>query len=659
MRHWLCGKSGGLAAFALITALVAGGLGWATRAALRLEHEQLEQRAEAEYAGRLRLALWRLDRVATLLAREDSRPFNHYSAIYAPPLALDRTGVWRPGSVVEPSPLLGDDLPEWMLLHFQADAASGWESPQVLSPALDRRLRQGPVSVPLPNVTPRRRELLARLAGEVPVAALLGHARQYASETTTRDRALLLARRNEELANTLRPQQEAQAAYGPEFLNRSGQLSKLNKDAGNLATRNSFTQSYALDVALRNFACNGEGWLRPEAAPDLKLPAAAAEVPVRLSQMVGAWLPAAAGGDELLFLLRLVRIEKKEICQGILLDAGRLRGLLAEEVQSLFPGSRLLPVPQPDPAELEHTMTALPFRLDTGPAPAPGDPGWTPLRVGLALAWAAALVALLAVGLGGRSLLGLSERRIRFVSAVTHELRTPLTTLRLYLDLLQSGIVRDEARREEYVRTLRDEADRLARLVDNVLDFSRLEGQRRRPARARVEVAEVLAAVEATWRGRCKDAGKELVVEAAVEAGAAVSADAGLLQQVLSNLIDNACKYSRAAEDRRVWVRARPEGRRVLFEVEDRGPGVPRRERRAVFRAFRRGGGADGTAGGVGLGLALARGWVSQLGGRLRLRRDARPAGACFQVRLRRWDWHPFPEPTTDAAGETPGSRQG
>src|SRR4051812_3264532 len=89
MKPWLRGKTGGLVGFTVIAALVAGGLGWATAAALGLEREQLAQRAEAEQAGRLRVALWRLDsRVAPLLAREDHRPFNHYSTVFPPPLAF-------------------------------------------------------------------------------------------------------------------------------------------------------------------------------------------------------------------------------------------------------------------------------------------------------------------------------------------------------------------------------------------------------------------------------------------------------------------------------------------------------------------------------------------------------------------------------------------
>ena len=158
MKEWFRGKCGGAAAFVVICALVAGGLGWATAAALRLEGEQLAERAEAERAGRVRLALWRLDGyVAPLLAVEDGRPFNHYSAVFAAPLAFDNRGVARPpGAVVEPSPLLNADLPDWMLLHFQLDAASGWESPQAPSVNLSHVLQNPPIQTTLANSASHR-----------------------------------------------------------------------------------------------------------------------------------------------------------------------------------------------------------------------------------------------------------------------------------------------------------------------------------------------------------------------------------------------------------------------------------------------------------------------------------------------------------------------
>src|SRR5262249_49192528 len=192
---------------------------------------------------------------------------------------------------------------------------------------------------------------------------------------------------------------------------------------------------------------------------------------------------------------------------------------------------------------------------------------------------------LTAVGLGGWTLLNLSERRIRFVSAVTHELRTPLTTLRLYLDMLASGLVREEQQKAEYIQTLNAEADRLNRLVGNVLDFSRLENQRPRLEKTSIVVADLLAQVQATWQGRCQNADKELVIANETGDGATLFTDVNLVSQVLGNLIDNACKYSRGAKDPRVWLRARTGGPNQLWlEVEDCGAGVAPRERRSTCR---------------------------------------------------------------------------
>jgi signal transduction histidine kinase len=200
--------------------------------------------------------------------------------------------------------------------------------------------------------------------------------------------------------------------------------------------------------------------------------------------------------------------------------------------------------------------------------------------------------------------------------------------------MLTGGMVRDEQKRAEYLRTLHDEADRLSRLVANVLDFSRLEKQRPRLVRSRVTVSALLEGVRQTWQGRCHDAGKELVIENTLPADAELTTDTELAGQVLANLIDNACKYSREAADPRLWLRVRQENGRVCFEVEDRGPGIPARERRAIFRPFARGRQADATGGGVGLGLALARRWANLLGGRLTLEPAREHSGACFRLEL-------------------------
>jgi signal transduction histidine kinase len=632
MRRWLGGTWGGLAAFLIIAALVAGGLGWATRAALALERQQLEQAAQAEHSERLRLALWRLDsRVTAILAREESRPFNHYSAVFAAPVAYDNMGrPLPPGAVVEPSPLLDVELPSWMLLHFQTDKAS-WQSPQVLSESLGKRLICPSDKMPLTNVTPARKKLLDQLTAELPPKQLLSHAEQHAAKTTILDR-VLLTYQVEWSQNPMKNPVNNEAQDLREYANRGGKMSKLPSQYGN-STR------MQQDVAKFYLCDNGEQWLsdgkqinpvnRPAnpttfgtvsttsgvTAPRVR---PSTDVMVSMSPMVGQWLPTTTGRSRLM-AMRLVRLDERVFCQGIVLDGEKLAALLAEEVQDLFPGVRIRPAVDPEPEQLPQTMTALPLYLDTGPPEAVEDSGWTPLRAGLCTAWAAALVALLAVGLGGWSLLSLSERRIRFVSAVTHELRTPLTTLQLYLDMLLGGLVRDEKQRTEYLQTLHAETDRLARLVGNVLDFSRLENHRSRLLMGPVPVSDLLAQAQSAWNVRCAAADKELLVENACRPESAVVTDSGLFLQVLGNLLDNACKYSREADDHRIWLRARAEQGQVLFEVEDRGPGVAAGERRAIFRAFRRGRKNETSTGGVGLGLALARRWTRLLRGRLGL----------------------------------------
>ncbi len=357
-------------------------------------------------------------------------------------------------------------------------------------------------------------------------------------------------------------------------------------------------------------------------------------VGVHIRTMRPIWLTDIDGNPRLLFA-RAVTLTSKTIFQAVVIDWPALRELLTAEVTDLFPAATLSPIPDEEAAIRERAMAAIPVELDPGPAPELPPAGWTTLRIGLALAWIASLVALGAVWLGGWSLVDLSERRIRFVSAVTHELRTPLTSLRLYLDMLTTGMVKEETKKQEYLNTLTTESDRLNRLIENVLDFSRLERRSAKVVREPVRVTELLARVDETWAERVAADGKELVIMDTVPPGQQVTVDPRMAEQVLGNLIDNARKYTRDAADPRIWLWAKPAGRhKVAFEVEDRGPGVPTAERRSIFRPFRRGAEADTTAGGAGLGLALARQWTDLLGGSLSYRPAAGGVGACFRLEL-------------------------
>jgi signal transduction histidine kinase len=374
-------------------------------------------------------------------------------------------------------------------------------------------------------------------------------------------------------------------------------------------------------------------------------------VEVGLGSMQAMWLPSPENPKHLV-LIRPAQVGNTAVYQGILLDWVQLQENLKDAIAGMFDDAKLIPVAGFDGRRPERSMTALPVELDPGPTTPPqkppvnddvaeappaetvASPTWTPLRVGLALAWAAALIALGAVGLGGWSLLDLSERRIRFVSAVTHELRTPLTTLRLYLDLLNSGLISEEKQRDEYLKTLSGEADRLQRLIGNVLDFARLENSRPNIEHKPVPLTGLLEQLHATWSECCAASGKDLQIQNALAAESIVTTDQNLVEQILGNLIDNARKYSQDAADAHIYLRTRREGDKLVIEVEDRGPGVTKREKSSIFRPFRRGRDADVKAGGVGLGLALATRWASFIGGRLSVKSGDGGVGACFRLEL-------------------------
>ncbi len=236
-------------------------------------------------------------------------------------------------------------------------------------------------------------------------------------------------------------------------------------------------------------------------------------VAVHIGPVRPRWLTA-RDGTQLLLLVRAAKLNEKVVFQGVVLDWPALKLALLDRIPDLLPRADLTPVSAVTDAPPEHTMSALPARLSPGEELALPAAGWTPLRYALAAAWAAAVLAILAVAFGGRAVIAMSERRVRFASAVTHELRTPLTALQLHLDLLNSGLVTDEAKKAEYMATLTTEADRLNRLVENVLDFAKLEKRSALASAKRVPVAEVLDGVRLTWADRLAAEGFELVLEA-------------------------------------------------------------------------------------------------------------------------------------------------
>jgi signal transduction histidine kinase len=261
------------------------------------------------------------------------------------------------------------------------------------------------------------------------------------------------------------------------------------------------------------------------------------------------------------------------------------------------------------------------------------------VQVSLLVAWACVLLAALAAGVLLRGTLALSERRAAFVSAVTHELRTPLTTFKMYSEMLAEDMVPDAAQRKSYLDTLCSEASRLSHLVENVLAYARLERGSARQRLEHVTLGELIERVKPRLTQRADQAEMKLVTDADAPAlQTSVQVDVAAVEQILFNLVDNACKYAApAATERVIHLEALPaegQGRFAMLRVRDHGQGLSAEAARRLFQPFSKSATeAARTAPGVGLGLALCRRLSRNLGGELRWDASVRD-GACFVLTL-------------------------
>ena len=225
-----------------------------------------------------------------------------------------------------------------------------------------------------------------------------------------------------------------------------------------------------------------------------------------------------------------------------------------------------------------------------------------------------------------------------FVSNLSHELRTPLTSLRMFVETLQEGRVRDEAEAKECLDVVAQETNRLSSLVDRILQFASFT-RGRAPIELRVsDAGEVVRRAVEVFRKRAEAAAAQIEVQIAPDLPP-VALDRDAVIQVILNLLDNAVKYA-GHSGARVRVTAAPDapgGSRLAIVIEDDGPGVPERERELVFEEFYRG---DDTLArrvqGTGIGLALARRIVLAHGGRIHVARSRALGGAAFRITLPR-----------------------
>jgi signal transduction histidine kinase len=614
--------------FAACATLAVVAAGWVSIKALQADANEHAAREKSILEENTRLALWRMDSLmAPLVAQENARPYFAYDAFYPADRAYGRmfnTLANGEAHVLVPSPLLGASTP-FVLVHFQIDPQGLVSSPQVPT-GKARESADAIVRLTAIDEADRRLDALKPMLEEACAAADLP-APQASSG----------------LMVMLPPVNAIQANAATDLeLVQQGQV--LN-DAQQFAKNRSEYQARSLYVQRQNVYGNDNsnplaqqlgnadnGLLEKQADSDRAVLAGA---DVQVAMMKPFW-----AGKHLL-LARRVSVGGREYTQGCSLDWPAIQASLTDGITDLLPHANLMPHESASADGSQHDresrlLASLPVQLFPGTLPRVAASGLTPVQAALLVGWAAVAIAAGAVAMLLQGVMSLSERRAAFVSAVTHELRTPLTTFRMYSEMLAQGMVREESDRKQYLDTLRAEAERLTHLVANVLAYARLE--RGRPA-GRIETLSVDRLLDvATERlaDRASQAGFTVAIDVLERVGSVlVRADASIVEQILFNLVDNACKYAASATDKTLTLSAALDKTAVILRVCDHGPGISPRGQQLLFQPFRKSASeAALTAPGVGLGLALSRRLARDMGGDLR--HEPGPTGTCFALWLPR-----------------------
>jgi signal transduction histidine kinase len=552
--------------------------GWlqAGRAEARRNEAALLERARSTAERAVQGGAERLSaRLEALRVAEDRRPYYHYQNLYHDPQGASE------GPSVLPSPLAqgpGDPLVE---AYFQIGA-------------------DGRVSLPTLN-------------DEVPSeGAAPGHLDQ---QRKVREQ---LSLNRKELAPTPDPGAPRQARGSElELQGKIEDQQHAPKQSAHALTKDSGSLGNQMQLAADSYVQNQQATKIFLDIKSAKKPAY--QVPQGYGDNVGIstepirWQLVALDGVRKLSGLRRANTPDGTLLQGFLLRPEALLDALH------VPGARLEPARPGAPhlASAPLGATGLWISLDRGAeealalAEAQGD--WYRF---LGLFSFSALVVL---GAGALVVLvvertdRLASERSRFAASAAHELRTPLAGLRMYADMLAEGLG-DPAHHGDYARRISLEAERLGRVVGNVLGFTRLERNALAVKPAPGDLASFVE--EATLKLLPWAEAMGLTLDLSIEATPRVNFDPDAVTQVLQNLIDNAEKYGRNAADRSVLVATRGHEGGAEFSVADRGPGVPSKLRARLFSPFARSVDPDDPPG-LGLGLSLAHALVKAHGGRL------------------------------------------
>ena len=199
----------------------------------------------------------------------------------------------------------------------------------------------------------------------------------------------------------------------------------------------------------------------------------------------------------------------------------------------------------------------------------------------------------------------LAQAKSNFVANVSHELKTPLALLSLFSEILELGRVKSEQKKLEYYRIIRHESRRLNKMIDNILDFAKIEAGRKTYNFAHTDMAEVIENVLSSYRYQIINSGFDVQTNIQPDLPPVVI-DRDAMAQAISNLVDNAIKYS--GKVKQLSIKTKTFGSDLSIEIADSGIGIPRAEQEKVFEKFYRvGNGLVHDVKGSGLGLSLVK----------------------------------------------------
>jgi signal transduction histidine kinase len=225
----------------------------------------------------------------------------------------------------------------------------------------------------------------------------------------------------------------------------------------------------------------------------------------------------------------------------------------------------------------------------------------------------------------------LAQAKSNFVANVSHELKTPLSLLSLFSEILELGRVKNEEKKIEYYRIIRHECRRLNKMIDNILDFSKIEAGRKTYNFANGDMAEVIGNVLSSYRYQIMNSGFDVQTNIQPDMPP-VSIDRDAMAQAISNLLDNAIKYSR--DVKQLSITTQTVRSELSVEIADQGIGIPRAEQAKIFEKFYRvGNGLVHDVKGSGLGLSLVKHIIEAHKGTISVESDV-GKGSVFRILL-------------------------